>query len=119
MVGIPPENRVIVSDHILLGYFADEYGFTQAGAIVPGYSSLAEPTARELARIEDTIYEKGVGAIFVGNTVNPAFAERLSNDTGAQILFLYTGSLSEPDGEAGSYLDYMRYNTSVIVDALR
>lgn len=119
VAGIPPENRVILTDHQIFGYFADEYGFSQAGAIVPGYSSLAEPTAQELARIEDTIAEYGVDAIFVGMTVNSSLAERLSKDTGAQIVFLYTGSLSEPGGEAGSYLDYMRFNTNAILDALR
>jgi ABC-type Zn uptake system ZnuABC Zn-binding protein ZnuA len=119
VAAIPPENRLIVTDHTLLDYFVEQYGFKQVGAIVPGYSSLAEPTAQELARIEDAIAELGVKAVFVGKTVNPALAERLSQDTGVQLIFFYTGSLSDPDGDAGSYLDYMRYNTNAIVDALR
>lgn len=115
---IPPEKRLIVTDHALLGYFAEQYDFRQVGAIVPGYSSLAEPTAQELARIEDAITSLDVRAVFVGKTVNPALAERLSQDTGVQLVFFYTGSLSDPNGEAGSYLNYMRFNTNAIVDAL-
>ncbi len=116
---IPAENREIVTDHAQLGYFVQEYGFKQVGAIVPGYSSMAEPSAQELAHIEDEIASLGVKAIFVGNTVNPTLAERVAEDTGTQIVFFYTGSLSAPGGEAATYLEYMRYNTTAIVDALK
>jgi len=116
---IPPENRKLVTDHTLFGYFADEYGFEQVGALIPGYSTLAEPSAQELAAIEDAIREYGVPAIFVGNTVNPALAERVAEDTGTQLVTVYTGSLSGPDGNAPTYLDYMRYHVSAFVDALK
>ena len=49
---IAPEDRVLVSDHALFNYFADEYGFEQIGALIPGYSTLAEPSAQELAELE-------------------------------------------------------------------
>ena len=116
---VPAENRKLVTDHTLLGYFADEYGFTQVGALISGYSDLAQPSAQELAQIEDAIHSLSVKAVFVGNTVNPALSERVAQDTGVQLVFFYTGSLSEPDGDAPTYLDYMRYNVSVIVDALK
>jgi ABC-type Zn uptake system ZnuABC Zn-binding protein ZnuA len=116
---IPPEDRNIITDHLTLVYFADEYGFTQTGAIIPGYSTLAEPSAQELAGLVDKIRELDVPAIFVGNTINPALADRLTEDTGTQLVFLYTGSLSEAGGEAHSYLAYMKYNVSAIVNALK
>ena len=115
---VPLENRKLVTDHALFGYFADTYGFEQIGALVPGYSSMAEPSAQELAQIEDAIRAYGVKAVFVGNTVNPTLAERVAEDTGVELVFVYTGSLSEPGGEAGSYLDYMRYNVAAFVNAL-
>ena len=116
---IPTENRKLVTDHTLFSYFADEYGFEQVGALIPGYSTLAEPTAQELAKMEDAIRQLGVQAIFVGNTVNPALAERVSQDTGTILVFVYTGSLSEPEGDAPTFLDYMNYNTRAFVDALK
>jgi len=116
---IPEENRKLVTDHTLFGYFADEYGFKQIGALIPGFSTLAEPTALELATIETAIHELNVRAIFVGNTVNPNLAERIAEDTGTQLVFVYTGSLSESKGEASTYLDYMRYNTNAFVNALK
>jgi ABC-type Zn uptake system ZnuABC Zn-binding protein ZnuA len=116
---IPAENRKLVTDHALFGYFAAGYGFEQIGALIPGYSTLAEPTAQELAAIEDAINDLNVQAVFVGNTVNPALAERVSADTGIKLVYVYTGSLSAPDGQAPTYLTYMRYNTTAFVTALK
>jgi ABC-type Zn uptake system ZnuABC Zn-binding protein ZnuA len=116
---IPEKDRQIVTDHTILGYLADRYGFVQVGAIVPGYSSLAEPSAKELAELEDAIRQLGVEAVFVGSTVNPALAETVAQDTGVQLVTIYTGSLSEKGGQADTYIAYMRYNVEAIVQALR
>jgi len=116
---IPIESREIITDHVQFAYFAEEYGFNQIGAIISGYSTLAEPSAQELASLEDAIKEYNVKAIFVGKTVNPSLANRIAADTGIQIVFLYTGSLTEKGGEADTYLDYIRYNVSAIVNALQ
>jgi len=116
---VPQANREMVTDHQVFGYFAARYGFKQIGAIIPGYSTLSEPSAQELAALETAIRDLGVQAIFVGNTVNPSLAKRVAEDTGVQIVALYTGSLT-PQGEpASTYLDYMRYNASAIVGALK
>ncbi len=116
---IPPEKRKIVTDHRLLGYYVDEYGLEMVGAIIPGYSSLSEPSAQELAKIEDIITSLDVKAVFVGKTVNPNLAERIAEDTGVSLVYFYTGSLSPAGGEAESYLDYLRYNTNAFVNALK
>ncbi len=116
---IPAENRKLVTDHLLLGYYAEEYGLEQIGAILPGYSSLAEASAQELAKVEDAIRSFGVKAIFVGNTVNPALGKRIAEDTGVKLVYFYTGSLSDADGNAPTYLDYLRYNTKAFVEALK
>lgn len=116
---ISPEKRRLVTDHQSFAYFARRYGFEQVGAVIPAYSTLAEPSAQELAQLEDAIRRLGVSAIFVGATVNPSLAERVGRDTGTRLVRLYTGSLSQPDGEAGTYLDYMRYNVNAIVSALK
>jgi len=119
VASVPEANRKIVSDHNLLGYFADQYGFEQVGAVIPSYSTLAEPSASELAELEDAVKELGVKAVFVGNTVNPNLATRVAEDTGTKLVFIYSGSLTEPGGEAGSYIDYIRYNVQTIVGALK
>lgn len=116
---LPAENRKLVTDHALFGYFVKRYGFEQVGALIPGYSTLSEPTAQELAAIEDAIRNLSVNAIFVGNSVNPALAERVAEDLGVQLIYVYTGSLSRPDGEAATYIEYMRYNTTAFVNSLK
>lgn len=116
---ISPENRELVTDHQVFTYFAARYGFEQIGAIVPGYSTLSEPSAKQLAELEDAIREYGVGAVFVGDSVNPVLAQRVASDTGVQLVTLYTGSLTEASGPAANYLDYMRANVNAIVAALK
>ncbi len=116
---IPEGNRVLVTDHASLTYFADRYGFRQVGAVIPATTTLAESSARELAALQEAIGEYDVPAIFVGRTVNPRLAEQVAADTGVRLVSIYTGSLSEPEGSAPTYLDFMRYNVAAIVEGLR
>ena len=116
---IPEADKMFLADHNLFAYYAGAYGFEQVGALIPGYNTLAEPSAQELADIEDAVKASGVKVILVGNTANPSLAERVSEDTGTRLIFVYTGSLSEPDDVAGTYIAYMHYNTNVIVAALK
>ncbi|MEW6718071.1 MAG: zinc ABC transporter substrate-binding protein [Chloroflexota bacterium] len=116
---IPEEKRKIVTDHLIFGYFTTQYGLTQVGAIIPGYSTLAEPSAQDLAKLEDAILELQVSALFIGNTVNPSLAEQVAKDTGTQLVFIYTGSLSPEGGEADTYIKYLQYNVNAMVTALK
>ncbi len=107
----------VVTDHKVFSYFARRYGIEQVGAIIPAYSSMAQPSAQELAQLEDAIRALGVRAVLVGNTVNPQLARQVAADTGVALIPIYTGSLSGPDGPAATYLDMMRYNVRAIVQA--
>jgi ABC-type Zn uptake system ZnuABC Zn-binding protein ZnuA len=115
---IPAENRKLVTDHQVFTYFAERYGFFQEGAVIPGYSTVAEPSAQEIAALEDIIRQQGVKAIFVGSSVNPALSRRVAEDTDVQLITIFTGSLSAPGGGADTYLEFMRYNVNAIVQAL-
>ncbi len=116
---VPEASRKLVTDHAVFGYFANRYGFEQVGAVVPGYSTLSEPSAQEIAGLEDALHALDVRGIFVGNTVNSALSQRVADDTGIRIIPVYTGSLSDAGGPAATYLDYMRYNVNAFVSALR
>lgn len=119
VASVPEASRKLVTDHTVFGYFADRYGFQQAGAVVPGYSTLSEPSAQEVASLEDTLRALGVKAIFAGNTVNSSLSQRIADDTDIQVIPVYTGSLSDPGGPAATYLDYMRYNVDAFVGGLK
>jgi manganese/iron transport system substrate-binding protein len=116
---IPPDKRTMVTDHEAFSYYADRYGLDIIGAVIPAYSTAAEPSAQELAKLEETITEFNVPAIFVGATVNPNLAERVAADTGTKLVPLYTGSLGPEGSGAATYLDFIRYNTTAIVEGLR
>lgn len=116
---IPPEQRKLVTDHEVLGYFARQYGFEQVGLVVPAISTSAAPSAQELAVLEDAIGAQGVRAIFVGKDINPALASQVAQDTGVKLVYLYSGSLSEAGGPADNYLDFMRFNVESMVGALK
>ena len=115
---IPEENRELVSDHSSLGYFADEYGLRQIGAVIPAMTTEAETSGQQLAVLIETIREQQAKAIFVSVDFDPTLAQRVSDETGIELVVLYFGSLS--DGPpADTYLNFMRYNIKTIVSALR
>ena len=116
---IPEANRKLVTDHEDFGYFTARYGFEQVGAVVPSVSTGSAPSAQELAALEDAIRSSGVKAVFVGSTVSPDLSRRVAEDTGVQLVSLFTDSLSPAGGDAESYLAFMRYNVNAIVEALR
>jgi ABC-type Zn uptake system ZnuABC Zn-binding protein ZnuA len=116
---IPPDRRKLVTDHYAFGYFADEYGFEQVGALVGSFSTNASPSAQEIASLEDTIRAQKVPAVFVGTTVNASLADQVAQDTGTKVVPVYTGSLTAPGGDAGTYLAFMHYNVNAIVSALK
>lgn len=116
---IPEENRKLVTDHESFGYFADHYGFEIVGAIIPSYSTLSEPSAGELAQLEAAINQFGVKAIFVGVSLNPTLADRIAQDTGVQLVSIYTESLSDKDGSAHTYLEMIHFDVESIVAALK
>jgi len=113
------DKRKLVTNHDSFGYFAAEYDFNLVGTIIPSLSTMASPTAGELAALQDQIEVEEVPAIFVGAVVNPGLAEQLAADMNIQVVTLYTGALSNSTGPANNYVDFMRYNVTMIVEALK
>lgn len=117
---LPPERRLLVTNHESFGYFADRYGFRVIGTILPSVSTGVSPSAQQLAQLIDLIRTSGVPAIFLETGSNPQLANQIARETGVRVVSdLYTHSPSPPDGPAPTYLDMMRYNTTLIVEALR
>ncbi|MFQ5945290.1 MAG: metal ABC transporter substrate-binding protein [Anaerolineae bacterium] len=115
---ISSESRRLVTDHDSIGYFADRYGFKFVGAVTSGFSTAAEPSARELVALQERIAVLRVRAVFVETTIDPLVAARMAEDTGIVVLPLYSGSLSTPVGPAPTYLEMMRHNVRTIIEGL-
>lgn len=116
---VPADERILVTDHDALGYLAAAYGYTVAGTVVPGGSTLAEPSSAELAALTATVQETGVPAIFA-NTADPqALVDALASEVGdVAVVDLYVGSLGAPGSEAGTYQQMMTTNAERISGAL-
>lgn len=113
---VQPARRLLVTNHESLGYFADRYGFTVVGAVIPSVSTEASPTAQQMAALIEQIIATGAPAIFLETGANPQLAQQIAAETGVKVVSdLYTHSLSAPDGPAPTYIDMMKYNVSQIV----
>jgi ABC-type Zn uptake system ZnuABC Zn-binding protein ZnuA len=114
---LPAASRELVTDHAVFGYFARRFDFTQVGVVFPG-ASASDPSAREIADLMDRIRTLDVPAVFTGESVRTALVEQIARDTQTELVYVYTGSLTAPDGPAGSYVDLIRYDVTAIVEAL-
>lgn len=117
---VPAANRKLVTGHEALGYFADRFDFEVIGAVIPSTSTLAETNPRDLEELADAVREAGVPAVFGETTQPAALADDLADKVGARIevVELYTESLGEPGGGAGTYVDMMRTDATRVADAL-
>ena len=111
---IPAEQRQLVTGHGALGYFADRYGFTIVGTVVPGLSSADEPSAREIASLIEDIKAAGSVALFTDIGTPQSVAQAVAQETGATIVELQVAQLPE----AGTYQDLLLELATLVRDAL-
>jgi len=116
---IPAEKRLIVTNHEALGYFAERYGFSVIGTVIPSMSTDSAPSAQQMASLIDQIKSTGAPAIFLGEVENPTLAQQIADETGVKVVAdLYLESLTD-GAPAGTYIDMMKHNVTLIVDALK
>jgi len=117
---IPAANRKLVMDHASHGYFADKYGFSVVGTVIPSVGTGETPTAKQLGDLTAAIRKSGAKAIFVEIEENPKLAQQIAAETGITVVDdLLDHSLTEANGVAPTYIDMMRFDTQRIVEALR
>ena len=91
-----------------------------AGVVIPGGSTLAQPSSSDLAALAETVRVTGVKAIFA-NTANPtALVDALAQEAGTQVsvVELYIGSVGAAGSGADTYQTMMVTNAHRIADAL-
>ncbi|WP_067546309.1 zinc ABC transporter substrate-binding protein AztC [Nocardia crassostreae] len=117
---ISPEKRKLVTNHHVFGYLAQCFGFDVIGAVIPSGTTLASPSATDLAGLADTVRAAGVNAVFADSSQPDKLARVLAEQVGlhVKVIALHNESLTEPGGGAGTYLDMMRANTDAIVRGL-
>lgn len=115
---IPAEQRVLVTNHDALAYFARRYDFRVDGTVIPSVSTSAEPSAADLEALAELIRAEGVPAIFVETTESDRLARAVADEVGdIALVELYTGSLGDADSGATTYVDAMTLNAQRIREA--
>lgn len=113
---ISPERRMLVTNHESFGYFADRYGFTIIGTIVPSVSTGSSPSAQQMVALIEAIKAANTPAIFLESGTNPKLAEQVAREAGVKVIKdLLTHSILPP----GGYIEMMKYNTLAIVEGLK
>jgi zinc/manganese transport system substrate-binding protein len=112
---LPLDSRKLVTGHASMGYFAQRYGFTVIGAIIPSLSSQASVSAGELADLKQVILENNVKAIFAEVGTSPDVADAIATETGAKVVELAVHMLPSD----GSYFTFETELAKVIVEALK
>lgn len=116
---IPDDRRILVTDHDALGYFAERYGFTIAGVVIPGGSTLAEASSQDLAELVQRIDELGLDAMFGNFHVPSDLLDAVAEESGGiDVVPLYIGSIGQPGSEQESYQAMMLYDARQIAQAL-
>lgn len=104
VAAVPEADRQLVTGHESLGYFADRYGFTLVGAVVPGVSSQAESSAAQLAELKEKVRDAGVDVVFTEIGTSQAVADAVAKETGARVVELPSHNLPD-DGRYVSFID--------------
>jgi zinc/manganese transport system substrate-binding protein len=117
---IPVDKRLLVTNHDALGYFATVYGFKIIGAVIPSVTTDASPSAQQLAGLINIIRSSGAPAIFLDIGENQTLAQQIASETGVKVITgLYVESISGPTGPAPTYIDMIKLDVNVIMDALK
>ena len=106
---------VMVSGHDEMGYFADRYGCTVIGAIIPSFSTTSEATAKQIADLKVLAASNNVKAVFTGLGTPAEVSEQLASELGIAAVSLSTHYLNG----AANYREFMLNLANQIAEALR
>ncbi len=117
---VPEDRREMVTNHEAFGYFADRYGFEVIGVVIPGGSTLAEPSSAELADLVEVIEHSGTSAIFAETTQPTSLAEAVAAELGGEVevVELFTESLGGLGSGAETLREMLVTNAGRISEAL-
>ncbi len=117
---VPQSTRLFVSGHDSLGYFLHDYDIEFVGSILKSFEDNAEPSAAEIESLAAEIKRRGVKAIFVESSMNPALARTIARESGATVAdadSIYADSLGVEGSGAETYLTATIHNVNAILDA--
>lgn len=117
---ISEASRKLVTNHDALGYFAHRYGFQIVGVVIPGGSTLAQPSSADLAALVAVMEKEDVRVIFAETIAPAVLADAVAAEMGGEVevVELYTDSLGPEGSGAETLIDMLRLNAERIAAAL-
>ncbi|MEJ6512057.1 MAG: metal ABC transporter substrate-binding protein [Actinomycetota bacterium] len=117
---VPETQRLLVTNHDALEYFANRFGYKVIGTIIPGGSTLAEPSASDLRELVVTIQTSGATAIFSESTSSSKLADTVGREVGKKISIveLSTDTLGESGSPTSTYQGLITTTARLIADGL-
>lgn len=114
---LPENERALVSCEGAFSYLARDAGLTEK--YIWAVNAEQQATPKQIISAIDFVKENSVPAVFCESTVSDAPMQQVVAATDAVYGgTLYVDSLSEANGPVPSYLELIRYDSAVIVDAL-
>jgi zinc/manganese transport system substrate-binding protein len=88
--------------------------------VIPGGSTLSEPSSVAIADLVDVINNTGVKAIFAETTESTALADAIASEVEhpVRVILLFTGSLGPPGSGADTLIGMLETNATRISDGL-
>ena len=115
MSRVPANQRLLVTSHDALGYYARRYGIRVVGTVIPALTTAAQPSAGAVAKLVDTIEQTGVRTIFAESSVNPKVEQAIARQTGARIgPPLWADSLGPKGSSGATYVGSIAFNTEAL-----
>lgn len=114
---IPPKQRAMIIFHNAFDYYDRRFGIQTVGVIElsPGQ----DPNPGYIGQLVDLARSHHVRAVFSEPEYSPKLAQTLAKSAGIRIVTnLYDDSIGN-DPRVGNYIDMLRYDTGVIVGALK
>lgn len=113
---VPPARRKLVTDHDAFGYFAQRYGIEVIGAVIPSQTTQAQPSAKDLSALAQTIEKEEVKAIFPESSLSSKVADAIARQTGASAEYSLYGDTLGPEGSSGAtYVGMEKANAEAMV----
>ncbi|CCV64139.1 Metal ion ABC transporter, periplasmic zinc-binding protein [Alteracholeplasma palmae J233] len=115
------EQRVLATAHDAFAYFARAYGFEVES--IQGISTDSEASTADITRLVDTVINKNIKAVFIESSVPRKTIDSVisaAKSRGHQLVIggeLYSDSLG--DGADSEYIQAVKTNVNIIVDALK
>ncbi|MCL2610836.1 MAG: zinc ABC transporter substrate-binding protein [Defluviitaleaceae bacterium] len=114
---IPSSQRLLVTSEGAFRYFAAAYNLYTA--YIWELNAEEEGSPEQMLALINTVNNSEVRSLFAESSIETQYIEQVSNETGVPIFgMLFTDSLSEPDGVAGTYYEMMRFNLETIYEGL-